>query len=511
MTMNKTDAELSLTPENQQALERHGVALVEVERQWGLLTDQPQRICLDRPCTLDDGLELLADHQRPSLLAAHQEAAGRGRWQKFVPASGAASRMFALSKPEEKRRFCESIDRFAFAEQVHATLRQRRIDLAAAINEEAYDRVIDAIVCEDGLGFAQLAKGLLPFHAYADGTRTPFVEHLLEAIACLSRESGEIQAHFTVSADSRAEFRRQLDGFGAQTAGAAAAVTFSEQRGSTDTIAMAGDGSLLRDGAGHPVLRPGGHGALIENLNALEGDLVLVKNIDNVAHEHARDCSLEWIQLLGGYLVLLQGAIHEHVRALREGSRGAIPAARDFVQLTFPAANVGNSGETPADRDRLLAQLERPLRVCGMVKNEGEPGGGPFWVNEPGGGTSLQIVESAELDQDDRAQQEIFAAATHFNPVFMALAVRDEGGRPFDLRQFVEPDRVITASKQVNGRPATVLERPGLWNGSMARWNSVFVEVPIGVFSPVKSVLDLLRDEHQPSGTTEASAGGSAR
>jgi hypothetical protein len=233
-------------------------------------------------------------------------------------------------------------------------------------------------------------------------------------------------------------------------------------------------------------------------LNDLQGDLIFVKNIDNISHQRMREPTVRWIQILGGYLVQLQACVHQHIRNLQTGDVASIQAARDFVQQTFSSSEAAPVGDPGSTRDVLLSRLMRPLRACGMVRNQGEPGGGPFWVREADGSTSPQIVEAAEVDLGDADQRAILKQSTHFNPVFMALAVRDERGRAFDLRQFVDDQRVILTEKPIGEQTATVLERPGLWNGGMARWNSVFVEVPQEVFSPVKTVLDLLRAEHQP-------------
>ncbi len=317
-------------------------------------------------------------------------------------------------------------------------------------------------------------------------------------MAALGNSNGDIRAHFTVAADSREAFAAQLQAFQAELEGGTCHVDFSIQQSTTDTIAITAAGALLRDEHNRPILRPGGHGALLENLQALPGDLIFVKNIDNVAHEHARTASIAWMQILGGYLVRLGEAVAHHLHSLQAGDDAALAQAVDFLRQTFPHATPTGNDNRQQLRDTVLSRLNRPVRVCGMVQNEGEPGGGPFWVRENDGGVSPQIVEAAEIDAEDAEQQAIFSRATHFNPVFMALAVRDQRQEPFALAEFVQQDRILTATKQVAGQTATILERPGLWNGGMAGWNSVFVEVPSTVFSPVKSVLDLLRPEHQP-------------
>jgi hypothetical protein len=262
---------------------------------------------------------------------------------------------------------------------------------------------------------------------------------------------------------------------------------------------MDASGGLLRSQDGKPILRPGGHGALIDNLNDLQGDLIFIKNIDNVRYNPKSEVSTTWIQALGGYLVRLQGKIHQFVQALQRDELRDIGLARDFAKQALPGVTFPATADSATMRDAILRRLQRPLRICGMVRNEGEPGGGPFWLRQADGTLSPQIVETAEIDLGDSAQRAIVQQATHFNPVFMALAVRDYTGEPYDLRRYVNRRRSIITQKPVGGKMANVLERPGLWNGGMAKWNSVFVEVPKEVFSPVKTVFDLLREEHQPA------------
>jgi hypothetical protein len=301
-------------------------------------------------------------------------------------------------------------------------------------------------------------KGLIPFHSYPDRSRTAFEEHLVEAAAYTRGADGRCRLHFTVSPEHLTGFEELLDRVGegyAERLGARFEVGFSVQKPRTDTLAADEDGRPLHDSAGRLHLRPGGHGSLIENLNDLRGDLVFVKNIDNVQPDRSRSVTVEWKKLLAGYLVKLE----------REASS--------------------------------LLRLNRPLRVCGVVPNTGEPGGGPFWVRHGDGTTSRQIVETAQVDASDDAQQRLLRSSTHFNPVDLVCAVRDADGKPHDLREFVDQEAVIITRKTVGGREVRALERPGLWNGGMAGWNTVFVEVPLETFTPVKTVLDLLRPEHQ--------------
>ena len=299
-----------------------------------------------------------------------------------------------------------------------------------------------------------LPKGLLPFHRFGATTRTAFEEHLVEAAAIVRDGSGQCRLHVTVSPDHRAAFESALESARPRLEGETGArfdVTFSEQSPSTDTVALDESGRLFRDEDGRILFRPGGHGALLKNLQDTGGDVVLVKNIDNVVPDARRGPTILWKRLLAGYL---------------------------------------------ARRERDSAR-DRPLRIVGVVRNEGEPGGGPFWVAGPGG-ESRQIVESAQVNLADPAQAAIWGAATHFNPVDLACSLRDAAGRPFDLARFVDERAVFVSKKTHGGRPLRAFERPGLWNGAMAHWETVFVEVPGLTFAPVKTILDLLRPEHQP-------------
>ncbi len=478
-------------------LQARGISADEAQRQWDLLNEPPPRIVLARPCTVGDGIEALSSREKTALFDAHRNALQQGRWTKFVPASGAASRMFVFEEEAEEREFCESLHRFAFLDRLESKLAETGRDLTRMLEEGRYAEIIETVLDPAGLGYAETPKGLIEFHRYEDHTRCAFEEHLLEALLSFGDRDNAITSHFTVSAEHREAFQQRWSDFLSEPGHDRCRADFSVQHPSTETIAKGADGRLLRTGDDRPVLRPGGHGALIENLNDLQGDLIFIKNIDNVCHGQLRDASVKWIQLLGGYLVRLQDAVHEHLRSLKSGDSRAVTAAADFLALTFSGEILPDGDDPDTLRAALIQRLSRPLRVCGMVPNEGEPGGGPFWVRQSDGRVSVQIVEEVEIDKTDDSQAAALEAATHFNPVFMALAVRDENGSPYDLRRFVDQRRAIITSKPVSDQVVTVLERPGLWNGAMAGWNSLFVETPIEVFSPVKRVFDLLRDEHQ--------------
>jgi hypothetical protein len=493
-------------------LRARGITGEEAERQLALLRDPPARVRLDRPCTLGDGIETILPREAPGLLARHDAAARGGRLTKFVPASGAATRMFqellALVDAERGGDPALALDllsearRLPFRDHLRDALARTGQDLDELVAEGAFLEVLEALLGPRGLGFAMLPKGLLPFHAYPDGSRTAFEEHLAEAAETVRGADGTCRLHLTVSPEHLERFRGVLLSAGPaleRRLGVRFEVSFSLQKPSTDTIAVEAGGALLRDRRGRLVLRPSGHGALIENLNDLGADIVLIKNIDNVQPDRLRHATVNWKRILVGRLVEVEEDVRRLTRALEERSDPAVlDEAESFVRTRFrreiPA------GRSPSARRReLLRALSRPLRVSGVVKNAGEPGGGPFWVRDADGGTSLEIVESAEVDRSSAAQRAILESSTHFNPVDLVCGVRDAHGRPFDLREFVNPDAVIVARKFREGRELHALERPGLWNGAMARWNTIFVEVPPATFTPVKTVFDLLRPEHQPA------------
>lgn len=469
---------------------------------------QLQRLCrrqyvpLDRPCTLGDGIQWLPDPDHQELLARYDQSRELGRWTKFVPASGAASRMFAWADESQLADFGQQLPRLAFFDDLQRCAAETGQDLERLLHAGAYRQVAQLMLGESGLGYGSTAKALLKFHRYGAESRTAFEEHLHEAAACLSSARAGCRAHFTVSPEHRPLFEsllaRRRPALAAQSPGGLD-VSFSLQEHCTDAVALDEKGAAWRSADGALVLRPGGHGALLKNLNQLRADLVFVKNVDNICHQRWRAPTLTWIGLLGGFLVRLQEQIHRHQLAIETSlAEASCCRAEAFVRSNFAVETCEASGSGTADRRReLLRILARPLRVCGVVPTRGDCGGGPYWVREADGSRSLQIVESAEVDEGDPQQLEIFRAATHFNPVFMVLALRDHRQAAYDLSKFAERDRAIVARKYESGGWRRVLEHPGLWNGSMARWNTVFVEVPLEVFSPVKTIFDLLREEHQ--------------
>jgi hypothetical protein len=499
-------AELGITPE-------------EVERQIALFERPPAAIRLDRPCTLGDGVRSLTAAERAAAEAAHAAAAAAGRVSKFTPASGAASRMFqsplavraaglrtraALQEraaagdqaAADVLTVLDNLPRFAFAAALEAAATRAGAPLAQLLAAGDAGRVLDLLLTPDGLDYAAQPKGLLPFHRYPEGARTAFEEHLVETAAVARDASGAARLHLTVSpehADAFAALLARVRGAYERRYDVRFEVGFSTQDRATDTIAVDPANRPFRTEEGRLLFRPGGHGALIGNLGALGGDLVFIKNIDNVQPDDQRGPALEWMRLLLGHAAALRGAIAEHLAAVGRGGGDAGAAAARFASQAL-----GVSIPAPAAADAVREALDRPLRVCGVVRNTGEPGGGPFWVRDADGRVTPQIVESAQVDTADPDQRARFAAATHFNPVFLACALRDGAGRPYDLQRFIDPAAVFIARKSKDGRELKALERPGLWNGAMAHWLTVFVEIPEAAFTPVKTINDLLRPVHQP-------------
>ena len=499
---------------------RLGIDPAEASRHVALLTNPPAAARLARPCTRGDGVERVAEERHRDLLSLFEEAEKAGRLSKFVPASGAASRMFqplqkALDDTEatwfdwtgraekgdkgasEVVRFVEDLDQMPFA-----------TELRAAAGEEVWAdprgrlrELLAAILLRPGLGLASRPKGLVPFHLEEEGSRTPFEEHLVEAALTVRAHSGRTPIHFTVAEESRGNFEalleRHRDGL-QRRLHARFEVTFSVQERSTDTLAVGLNGLPLRTADGELVFRPGGHGALLGNLAALGGDIVFVKNIDNVVPDARKGPTLLWKRLLAGRLLEVERRVRHLVSLLDGGGSTAAAEALSYLRETFGDATAEVETLPPAEQVAWVrARLNRPLRVCGVVRNQGEPGGGPFWVRSRDGRLSRQIVESAEVDLADPAQEALWNAGTHFNPVDLVLSLRDASGRPWDLSRFVDDEAVFVSRKSHGGVELLALERPGLWNGAMAFWNTLFVEVPIETFAPVKSVLDLLRPEHR--------------
>jgi hypothetical protein len=496
-------------------LAKQGIAAEEAERQLHDLRHPPQPFRLDRPCSVGDGIVDLDIAARTLCHERCRHGAAEGRLSKFVPASGAATRMFSTllglldEFPIPTRPILEA--RVATGDEravawVRLVDRWEHFPWASTWSgpdpgSASPAQILSALLRHPESGLSNLPKGLVPFHHTPAGPMSAYEEHVREGLHYLVDRSAQARYHFTVSSDHEFLFAAATETLAESifhTSGIQIEVSRSQQ--GSDTVTLALDLDSNRDQDGEPVrladgsllLRPGGHGALIGNLAAVNGDLVFIKSIDNVRPESAHREAAYWQWVLGGHALELREQVDTWIRALKRApDEETSTMAQAFLRSEFGA-------EVQRDPAAILQALDRPLRVCGVVENTGEPGGGPFWVRHRGGRVSRQIVEAAEVPADEE-QQQIFRSSSHFNPVLLACLVRDAEGNSYDLSKFIDPDAVFVTRKLYRGRPVLALERPGLWNGAMAYWNTAFVEVPGAAFAPVKSVFDLLRPEHQPN------------
>ena len=454
------------------------------------------------PATPALGIKVFSEVEREEALKAYADFQGDVR--KFVPASGAATRMFkdlfdarlSMERGEEinadspSASFFENIGQFPFFSDL--------INTPGFVREDKMS-MLSSLLDEGGLNYGSLPKGLLKFHKYGNKSLTPFEEHLQEAARYAANSKAETRITFSVSPEHLDSFKKLeevfIDSFVKRT-GIRPEIEYTLQKKSTDTIAVDMQNMPFRKSDGLILFRPGGHGALIENLNEIREEVVFIKNIDNISREENSAVVTEWKKILAGKLILLKNKISSYLTKLDgEYNISLNEEIASFLEETFCIKLPSLPEELY--KDFLIAKLNRPVRICGMVKNTGEPGGGPFIVKDADGSTSLQILESAQIDLTDPKQKSIFTASTHFNPVDLVCSIRDYQGKKFDLRRFVDEETGFISNKSYGGRPLKALELPGLWNGAMSNWNTMFAEVPAETFNPVKTIFDLLRDEHR--------------
>lgn len=456
------------------------------------------------PAVKGKGIRVMNREEREEALAAFARFAGNA--EKFVPASGAATRMFKelfdartilegggeIKADSSLSLFFAEIDHFAF---------YRDLSSLKGFSKDQKASAITLLLDEKGLNYGSLPKGLLKFHKYGSQSRTPFEEHLLEAAEYASNLSGESRVTFSVSPehlDSFRELEKRVVPEYEHSLNTRFKISYTLQKRSTDTVAAAPDNSPFRKSDGSILFRPGGHGALIENLNETESEILFIKNIDNVSRAENLALVSEWKKILGGKLLLIRDKIFDYLERLDgEFNPELNSEVAEFLEKTFCIKLPSLPQELY--KDFIIAKLNRPVRVCGMVKNLGEPGGGPFIVRDADGSTSLQILESAQINISDSHQNQIFSESTHFNPVDLACSLTDYKGNRFDLMKYIDPETGFISAKSYEGRPLKALELPGLWNGAMSNWNTAFIEVPVETFTPVKTVMDLLRPEHRES------------
>ncbi|MBO4232086.1 MAG: DUF4301 family protein [Bacteroidales bacterium] len=469
-----------------------------VEKQFEHFKTGFPPIDLARPATKGDGIVSLGDEEIFSLLEMYDSFLDDNKIAKFVPASGAASRMFKelysfleLDAPNERSDFfMENLEKFPFKEDLKKVMLRDGFSLEDEKKKNNFKLIVEYLLTEKGLNYGNLPKGLLRFHTYPDIVRTAVEEHLVEAALYAKNRDNTCFMHFTVSPNHLEKFKELLENVRPlyeKKYGVRYDFSFSVQEPATDTLAADMANRPLHDDKGNLLFRPGGHGALITNLNRLKFDAVVVKNIDNVCPEDKINPTVVYKKALISYLLDLKTKTDFYLRKL---SAGEVDDKMKAEMISFAKTKLLIDG---VDENNLMEKLNRPMRVCGMVKNEGEPGGGPFWVRGENGKTSLQIVESSQIDLKNPAQKAIVDKATHFNPVDMVCSFKDFRGDYFDLKEYVDEKTGFISSKSYGERTLKAMELPGLWNGAMAKWITIFVEVPLATFNPVKTVFDLLR------------------
>lgn len=505
-----------LTQEDKDLLAKKGISEQQIAEQLACFEKGFPYLKLFAAASVENrGIMLIGEDAQKTYLAAWDSyKESDKKVVKFVPASGAASRMFKnmfeflgadydVPTTDFERKFFNNIKNFAFyADLDAACVKNNGKGIDALVAEGNYKAVVANLLESAGLNYGSLPKGLLKFHKYENGARTPLEEHLVEGALYAAGKSGEVNVHFTVSTEHRELFAKLVDEKVAQYAakyGIKYNISFSEQKPSTDTVAADMENKPFRDN-GKLLFRPGGHGALIENLNDLDADIVFIKNIDNVVPDRLKADTVTYKKLLAGVLVTLQKQAFEYLQLLDSGHyrHDELENIIRFVQQQLHCRKDDIKDLEDADLVIYLRKkLNRPMRVCGMVKNVGEPGGGPFLAYNPDGSVSLQILESSQIDMNDPEKKAMFEKGTHFNPVDLVCAIRDYKGNKFNLVNYVDKATGFISYKSKGGKELKALELPGLWNGSMSDWSTVFVEVPLSTFNPVKTVNDLLRDQHQ--------------
>lgn len=479
---------------------------------------------LHAPATLGNGIRTFNEKEVHELITNFDRSAKDLKLIKFVPSSGAATRMFKnlfeftelmnTGKADQVLKsdqsfgsawyFFKHLHQFAFYGDLKKIMSRAGMNLEECRQNNDLKTILDFVLTEKGLNYGNSPKGLIKFHHYGTFSRTAAGEHLVEGAHYCANRAKHVTVHFTVSPEHMGNFKdliAYVQPYYESMFGVRYTIEFSVQKTSTDTIAVDMNNEPFREKDGTLVFRPGGHGALIENLNDIDADLVFIKNIDNVVPDRLKSETYRYKKLLGGLLMQLQGKAFLLLKALdkKPPSKETILETMEFCEhqmsITFPPDFM--RWEESRKVAHLHGLLNRPIRICGMVKNEGEPGGGPFWVKSREGDITLQIVESSQIDPKNDDQNEIMALSTHFNPVDLVCSLKDYQGKKFELHRFIDQNTGFISTKSKDGRQLKALELPGLWNGAMAHWITVFVEVPIITFNPVKIVNDLLREQHQ--------------
>ncbi|WP_373058482.1 DUF4301 family protein [Zunongwangia sp. H14] len=515
---------MKLSEKDLSQIREKGISEQEVESQIGIFRRGNIKVDISEAATVGKGIFSFSEEDKQQLISLYEDKKEDLEIIKFVPASGAATRMFKalhnfvdefdpseeslrdyLDKKENHslQKFFEGMEKLPFYDLALDYARRNTGNFDELSHDEQRLELVKNILFEEGLDLSNYPKGLVPFHKYKDGFRTAFEEHLVEAAHFIA-VNGVAKLHFTVSEEHEDKFKAEFEKIRERAekhTGVVFEVSFSFQDPKTDTIAVDNHNEPFRTTEGEMFFRPGGHGALIENLNAQKVDLAFLKNIDNVVTQKNIPKVVEYKKMLAGKLLQLQKQCFQYMKQLDSGhlAEKEIKEVSEFVKKEL--FQTGKNLQDLSSKEKisyLKEKINRPLRVGGMVKNEGEPGGGPFLVRDENGEISLQIIEGAQIDQDNPEQVKTAKEATHFNPVDIVCGLKNYKGEAFNLHDYVDARTSFIADKTKDGKPLKALERPGLWNGAMSKWNTVFVEVPVSTFNPVKTVADLLKKSHQP-------------
>jgi hypothetical protein len=501
-----------LSLNDQLLLEKKGITEEKIESQLSRFQQGFPFMKIVRPATIGDGIEQLDESDIENYCEIYKDALKKGLTvTKFVPASGAATRMFkalfdALNDYQEResselnsaaREFVFHIDKFPFAKELKEIASKHTKFNNADIN------LIFNLLTDQGLNYGNLPKGVLKFHTKDNQAITPIEEHLLEGALYCKENSGKVSIHFTVSPEHEHLFKKIINDVKESYEKRFKAdykIAYSHQKSSTDTLAVTPKNEIFRQENGSLLFRPAGHGALIENLNDIHSDIVFIKNIDNVVPEHFVSETITYKKALAGVLCTIRHETFSILHDIKHDDESFIKERLSILEKTTPLFIPQSIKNAKGEdfKNMVYSYLNRPIRVCGMVRNQGEPGGGPFWVSDDNENLSLQIVESSQINLKNEASKKVFDASTHFNPVDLVCSIRNYKDQKFDLTLYVDPDTGFISEKSLNGKPLKALELPGLWNGTMAHWLTIFIEVPLETFNPVKTVNDLLRKQHQP-------------
>lgn len=478
-------------------LSNKGISTDKVNKQIAYFKSGFPFLQIKSAAVVGDGIVRYAAQEIENLVKKYDSLTQGLEIVKFVPASGAATRMFkdlyeflgdGKMSPAVSE-VLENLSKFAFYDK-----------LTAITGKDASPEATIGAITGEGLNYGKLPKALILFHRYADGNRTAIEEHIAEGAMYAKMSNGKVRIHITVSPEHRSAFEELMKAVlpkYEQRYNAKLEITYSQQKPSTDTIAVDMENNPLREADGSLIFRPAGHGALLENLSEIDADLIYIKTVDNVAPDRLKADTVAYKKALASILLETQQRCFEYLYAMSCGANESlVDEVAEFVKhdLAYKLESGFSLKSVKEQSTALKAILDRPIRICGMVKNEGEPGGGPFWVANPDGSQSLQIVESSQISPQ---QKDLMKNSTHFNPVDIVCSTKGRRNYKFDLRKFSDPNTGFISIKSKNGQELKAQELPGLWNGAMAKWNTIFVEVPISTFSPVKIVNDLLRPQHQ--------------